>query len=257
MIKEKTRAFLFLFAGLIVLCLVWSFVLQTETTSAFNVYMYYLKVLVLYIPLSIATVGTVFGFASLFLTQKYKKFFRTFSITTIFIAALITVIGIGTIATNSIKEETSQQLTIANQKFQIENIISETDLSLRQETNALIEEPNCYSLGSFFAYQNIQHYVGVQDEMLSIEMEVYELQNVPWIFQHKIRKELEQTYFYEPTKVGDQYIYFFEEEKGRVCNISQLYVLIQKDNDFTLVMLYSSYIQKNPINIEKVLAVWC
>lgn len=88
-------------------------------------------------------------------------------------------------------------------------------------------------------------------------MEIYALQNVPWIFQHKIRKELEQTYFYEPTKVGDQYISFFEEERGRVCNISKLYVLIQKNNDFILVMLYSSYTQKNPINIEKVLAAWC
>lgn len=257
MTKEKTKAFLFLFAGLIGLCLIWSFVLQTETTGAFSAYIYYLKVLVLYIPLSVATVGAGFGFISLFLTRNYKKVFRMFSVSTIFIAILITVVGIGAIATNSMKEETSQKLATANQKFQMGNIISDTNLSLRKESNTSIEEPSCYSLGNFFAYHNVQHYDGIQDEALSIEMEIYALQNVPWIFQHKIRKELEQTYFYEPTKVGDQYIYFFEEERGRVCNISKLYVLIQKNNDFILVMLYSSYTQKNPINIEKVLAAWC
>lgn len=257
--NQKLRGVLTLIGKIILLCIIWNFALKDDT-GTYYIYTFVYKIFTIYIPLIIATIGILLSAVTTFINNRAEeRMIRLCSIAIVLVAFLFSIITFFTIGTSSAKEETIKKKTASENKYQVENFTITPKLSDDMEIRAT--GSTTFSLGTYFAYYTNQRYVSEDDSLFHLEMNAYELEDIPNGCTNVLSKYLEKNYFKNPTAIeeydGKKYMYYYEEGDNQARKYSYFLIFVQNGNNISLLELSCFYVNDYHVNISSIIDKLC
>lgn len=273
MMNNKTvRAFFPSFFCLVFLCIVWGLVLQDKIGENYVLTFFYMPFIV-YIPLAVCSIGIILWCVSSFTENKIQKGFRISAISLIALGIVFSFASIIGISAYNKTDKNIQLRASLNQKYTVQNFA---------ETPALVEDSsyqnidsNYIALGNAVAYHSEKNYICNTDKWFSLEISAYEFQNPPKIYKNRIQKYLEKEYFHWTARIGysggeylkgekngKQYVLYSATHSddtytGETRNYSYIAILVQDEDNISLMMLKAYYTKDYDVNFFDVIEKMC
>ena len=266
--SKIVRTFMLFLGIIILLCLVWDFVLEDKMGRNY-IYVWFLDILVVYIPLAIGTLGILAWVASFLFEDKLKKQVRMASFTVIGVAVLFFFSAFITMQASTYNDENKQKYVVAEQKFQVQNFVPMPGLE---------EEPyygrpgisNHIALGSHFAYHVERHYKCDKDDLFSLEISAYSFEKISKLSSRRICRLLTDEFFRWKVRIGSydgdsvsgeangkEYTYYVTVKEDEYRDFSYFAILVKDDDSVSLLMLRAYYKQDYSIDIENIIEKMC
>ncbi len=268
MSSKKVRAFMLLFAVLILLCIIWSFILEDKMGENYTFVLLF-EPFVFLLPLSICTAGILLGLISFFFENKSRNKLQISSIVIISTGILCSIVTLIVIGVCSNQEKNIQKNIATEEKYQIQNFVSTPDL-VEDKQYSIYYGSNYIVLGKSFAYHTEKEYNSSSDDMFNLEISAYEFENIPPLFTHKLQSYLIDEFFrwrvrigyYEGKKVtgesnGKKYTYYLSVHEDEKRDYSYFAILVEREDAISLLMLSTYYTDNYGIDIQNIIEKMC
>ena len=269
--NKKVRTF-FPFFCLVFLCVIWGLVLQDKIGEDYVLTFFYMPFIV-YIPLTICSIGIILWCVSSFTENKIQKRFSFSAISLIALGIVFSFASIIGISSYNKTDKNIQLCASLNQKYAVQNFA---------DTPALVEDSSCQNmdanfiaLGNTVAYHSEKNYICNTDKWFSLEISAYEFQNPPQIYKSRIQKYLEKEYFHWTARIGysggeyskgekngKQYVLYSVTQSddtytGEIRNYSYIAILVQDKDSISLMMLKAYYTKDYDAEFSDVIEKMC